>query len=122
MNCAKNEGWGKRKMKRIKTNEEWLKILEQSKEQPLLILKFSMTCVSSISALKEFKALDTALPKYLVIVQRERDVSNAIAQDLGVKHESPQLLILKEGKGIWQATHYKIKRPLLAEAIDTYVL
>lgn len=109
-------------MKRIKTSEEWLEILEQSREQPLLILKFSMTCVSSISALKEFKALNTALPKYLVIVQIERDVSNAIARDLGVKHESPQLLILKEGKAIWQATHYKVKRSLLAEAINTYVL
>lgn len=109
-------------MKRIKTSEEWLEILEQSREQPLLILKFSMTCVSSISALKEFKALNTALPKYLVLVQIERDVSNAIARDLGVKHESPQLLILKEGKAIWQATHYKVKRSLLAEAINTYVL
>lgn len=79
-----------------------------------------MTCVSSISALKEFKALDTALPKYLVIVQKERDVSNVIAQDLGVKHESPQFLILKEKKAIWQATHYKVKCQRIVEAIDTY--
>ena len=109
-------------MERIKTNEEWQKLLEQSKEQPLLLMKFSLTCVSSISALKEFKALETELPKYLVIVQKERAVSNAIERDLGVRHESPQLLILKDGKGIWQATHYKIKRPLLSEAINTYVL
>lgn len=108
-------------MERITTNEDWRTLLEQSTEQPFLVLKFSMTCISSISALKEFKALDTELPKYLVIVQRERAVSNAIARDLGVKHESPQLLILKEGRGVWQATHYKIKRSLLSEAIHTYV-
>ncbi|MET4561201.1 bacillithiol system redox-active protein YtxJ [Lysinibacillus parviboronicapiens] len=108
-------------MQRIKTNEDWGKILKQSKEQPILLLKFSMTCISSISALKEFKALNTDLPKYLVIVQLERDVSNFIENDLGVKHESPQFLILLNEKGIWQATHYKIKRTLLTEAIHTYV-
>jgi len=52
----------------------------------------------------------------------DKQVSNAIEQDLGVKHESPQLLILKDGKGIWQATHYHIKKTLLTDAINTYVL
>ncbi len=77
--------------------------------------------MSSIAAIKEYKALITKLPKYLVIVQMDRVVSNAIAGDLQVKHESPQLLILQDGKGIWQATHDKIKQPLLVEAIKQYV-
>ena len=51
----------------------------------------------------------------------DRPVSNAIEKDLGVKHESPQLLILKDGKGIWQATHYKTKKTLLNDAINTYI-
>lgn len=108
-------------MQRIKTSEEWRKIVKQSREQPILLLKFSMTCISSITALKEFKALDTHLSKYLVIVQMERDVSNIIEKDLSVKHESPQFLIMMNGRGIWQATHYKIKRTLLTDAINTYV-
>ena len=77
--------------------------------QTLSCVKISMTCISSISALKEYKELQTELPKYLVIVQMDRVISNAIACDLQVKHESPQLIILQGGKGIWQATHYKIK-------------
>jgi len=108
-------------MQRIKTNEQWREVLQQSKHKPCLMLKFSMTCISSISALKEFKALETNLPKYLVIVQKDRDISNIIEKELKVKHESPQLLILKDGKGIWQATHYKIKKALLSEAISMYV-
>lgn len=108
-------------MKRITSVEDWRKLLERSKEYPFLLLKFSMTCVSSVSAMKEFRALETALSKYIIIVQKDRLVSNAVAKDLGVKHESPQLLILKDGKGIWQATHYKIKKSLLKEAINTYV-
>ncbi|KPN95650.1 bacillithiol system redox-active protein YtxJ [Lysinibacillus sp. ZYM-1] len=108
-------------MQRIRTLDGWRDILEQSCEKPCLVLKISMTCLSSISALKEVKLFVTELPKYLVIVQKEREVSDAIARDLRVKHESPQLLILRDGKGIWQATHYKIKQPLLAEGLKQYV-
>ncbi|WP_155592557.1 bacillithiol system redox-active protein YtxJ [Lysinibacillus cavernae] len=108
-------------MQRIRTIDNWKEILERSRSKACLVLKFSMTCISSISALKEFKALATDLPKYLVIVQMDRVVSNAIACDIQVKHESPQLLILQDGKGIWQATHYKIKQPLLVDGIKQYV-
>ncbi|WP_342442310.1 bacillithiol system redox-active protein YtxJ [Lysinibacillus sp. FSL K6-0075] len=108
-------------MQRIMTLDNWSEVLEQSKLKPCLVLKISMTCISSISALKEYKALQTKLPKYLVIVQMDRVVSNAIACDLQVKHESPQLIILQGKKGIWQATHYKIKQPLLVAAIEQYV-
>ena len=108
-------------MKRITSIEAWRELLEKSKEQPFLLFKFGMTCSSSLSALKELRELETELPKYMVTVQVDRLVSNAIEKDLGVKHESPQLLILKGGKGIWQATHHKIKKALLNEAIHTYV-
>ena len=108
-------------LKRIKSVEAWRELLEKSKEQPCLLFKFSMTCVSSLSAKKQLQSLETELPIYMVVVQMDRPVSNAIEKDLGVKHESPQLLILKDGKGIWQATHYKIKKTLLNNAINTYI-
>ena len=109
-------------MKRIKSIEVWRELLEKSKEQPFLLFKFSLTCLSSLSAKKELQSLETELPIYMVVVQMDRQVSNAVENDLGVKHESPQLLILKDGKGIWQATHYHIKKTLLNDAINTYVL
>ncbi|MCZ2260057.1 bacillithiol system redox-active protein YtxJ [Sporosarcina sp. G11-34] len=108
-------------MKRISSVEAWRELLEKSNEQPFLLFKFSMTCVSSLSAKKELQSLETELPIYMVVVQMDRPVSNVIETDLGVKHESPQLLILKDGKGIWQATHYKIKKKLLQDAINTYI-
>lgn len=107
-------------LKRVKTIEEWRQLLAGSNEQPALLFKFSMTCVSSITAQKELKKLTTTLPIYIVLVQPEREVSNAIEADLGVKHESPQLLLLKGGRGVWQATHYHIKKRIVAEAIELY--
>lgn len=108
-------------MKRITSIEAWRELLENSKEQPFLLFKYSKTCLSSLSAIKVLRALETELPKYIVIVQEDRLVSNTIEKDLGVKHESPQLLILKDKKGIWQATHYKIKKHLIYEALNMYV-
>ncbi|MCZ2259919.1 bacillithiol system redox-active protein YtxJ [Sporosarcina sp. G11-34] len=108
-------------MKRIKSIEAWRALLEKSKEQPFLLFKLSMTCFSSLSAKKELQALKTELPIHIVIVQMDRKVSNAIETDLGVKHESPQLLIVKDGKGIWQATHYHINKSVLIDAIEMYV-
>ena len=108
-------------MKRIKTIEAWRGLLEKSGEQPFLLFKISMTCSSSLTAKKELEALETELPIYVVFVQMDREVSNVIESDLGVKHESPQLLILKDGKGIWQATHYHIKKSVISDAIEMYV-
>lgn len=108
-------------MKRIKTIAAWESVLEKSKEEPLIIFKLSMTCFSSLTAKKELQTLQTKLPIYIVIVQMDRKVSKAIEEDLGVKHETPQLLILKDGKGIWQATHYHIKQAIVTEAIETYI-
>lgn len=108
-------------MKRIKTREDWHKILETSKEQPFLLFKLSMTCFSSLSAKKELQTLETDLPIYIVIVQMDRAVSNAIEQDLAVKHETPQLLLLEDGRGIWQATHNHIKKSIIHDAIITYL-
>lgn len=108
-------------MKRLKTIEEWQTLLEKSDEQPFLLFKLSITSLSSVSAKKEMESLVTDLPRYVVIVQLDRKVSNAVELDTGVKHETPQLLIIKGKKAIWQATHYHIKRSTVLDAIETYV-
>ncbi|MHA6260763.1 bacillithiol system redox-active protein YtxJ [Sporosarcina sp. CAU 1771] len=107
-------------MKRIKSVEEWQTLLDNSTEQPFLLFKLSMTCFSSITAKKELQALETDLPIYVVIVQMDKKVSKTIEIDLEVKHESPQLLILKNGRAVWQATHYHIKKSVVEEAVESY--
>ncbi len=109
------------RMKQLKTLDDWYDILNEAEHRPLILFKFSATCVASVSAYKEMNELKSDLPIYLIIVQNARDVSNAIEADLGVRHESPQVLIMNNGRAIWQATHYKIKAKEIDEAIDQYV-
>ncbi len=107
-------------MNRLKTIKEWNALLENSDGQPLLLFKLSVTSLSSVTAKKEMESLVTELPIYVVIVQMDKKISNAVEADTGVKHETPQVLIIKDKKAIWQATHYQIKRSIVLDAIETY--
>ncbi len=107
-------------MQQIKTIKEWDEIKLQGQKNPMIIFKISLTCASSVSALKEMKKLKSDIQVYLVIVQTSREVSNAIEKELLVQHHSPQVLILNKGKAVWQATHYKIKLQAVTEAIQLY--
>ncbi|MCM3758552.1 thioredoxin family protein [Sporosarcina aquimarina] len=108
-------------MKRLKTIEEWRMLLEKSDEQPFLLFKLSMTSLSSVTAKKEMESLVTDIPRYVVISQLDKKVSNAVELDTSVKHETPQLLIIKGKKAIWQATRYQINQSVVLDAIATYV-
>ena len=50
----------------------------------------------------------------MVTVQTHRDVSNAVARKLGVRHETPQALLIREGRVVWSASHFRVT----AEAVD----
>lgn len=108
-------------MKELQTSNEWHDLLEQSKEAPLFILKHSTTCPVSAAAYREFEAFATDLPKYFIKIQDNRALSNEIESDLGIRHESPQLFLLKDGQGLWQATHYAISKSKISKAVEEYV-
>jgi bacillithiol system protein YtxJ len=53
----------------------------------------------------------------LITVQEARDVSNEIALRTGVPHETPQLLILRNGEVVFSASHFQVKAATVAEAL-----
>lgn len=109
-------------MKQIKTIEAWEEIIEQSKQSPQIVFKFSATCVVSPPAHKQMSKFmkKSDVPVHLVIVQTDPLISSQIEKDLGVRHESPQVLILSKGRAVWQATHYLIKEKEVRKAIELY--
>jgi thioredoxin 1 len=50
----------------------------------------------------------------MVTVQTHREVSNAVAARLGVRHETPQALIVRGGRVVWSASHFRVT----AKAVD----
>lgn len=93
--------------------EAMLNTLEQNSfEKPVVIFKHSTRCsISSVAKRRLERAWD--LPKedvdiYYLDLIRYRPISNQIASQFGVKHESPQLILLKDGKVIHHSSHNMI--------------
>ncbi|MEM6895236.1 MAG: bacillithiol system redox-active protein YtxJ [Bacteroidota bacterium] len=83
-------------------------IQERSHETPQLIFKHSTTCGISRMVLNMFTGsfdVSQKVDLYLLDLLSHRDVSNAVASHLGVFHESPQLLIIKNGEVVFHTSH-----------------
>ncbi|MDX9974936.1 MAG: bacillithiol system redox-active protein YtxJ [FCB group bacterium] len=111
-------------MKEISTLDEWQEILEASGQHAVFLFKHSTTCPISASArdkVNEFltRATENGIPPFhLIRVIESRPISNKIEADLGVRHQSPQLILLKEKKAVWSASHYGIQGDKIREAIQ----
>lgn len=107
-------------MREIFTTEQWDDLLDQSNEVPILLMKHSSTCPISLAAFDAFQRVETDLPKYYLIVQKSKPLSREIERDMQIRHESPQLFLMKNGNVVWQATHYSIREPAITQAIQEH--
>lgn len=97
-------------------------LLQASHQQPVLFFKHSNTCGISSRAFGEFQkylATDASatVNNALIVVQTAREVSNQLANITGVEHESPQAILVHEGKAVWDESHLAIKSDRLIEAV-----
>jgi bacillithiol system protein YtxJ len=90
-------------------------LADRSKERPVVIFKHSLTCPISSAAYDQMAEFDGEVA--LVEVQRAREVSREIESRLGVAHESPQVIVLSNGKVAWNASHFKITADAVAAAV-----
>jgi len=74
-----------------------------------IIFKHSIRCSISLMAKRRLEMdkdhLPTELPLYFLDLIRYRELSQQIAQDFQVHHESPQLLVIKDGECILDQSH-----------------
>ena len=86
--------------------------IAESCERPVLLFKHSRTCGISHGALDELQAhvarnAGSAAYK-LITVQSHRGISDEAAMRLGVRHETPQAILLRDGRPVWKASHFSI--------------
>ena len=87
----------------------------RSKERAVVIFKHSLTCPISAAAYDEMTAFDGEVA--LLEVQRSRELSQEIEDRLGVVHESPQVIVLRNGQVVWNASHFRITADAVAGAV-----
>lgn len=102
----------------IKTSsrEELDELFEKSSEQPVFLFKHSLTCPISSGVFEIVSGINADV--YLVVVQHSRDISNEIAERTGIRHQSPQAIIVKDGKPIYNASHYDVTAQEIEQILD----
>lgn len=107
--------------KPLQSLSELDRIEKESYNKPVLIFKHSTRCSVSRMAVKQFEADYTIDPdkmdSYFLDLLNFRSVSNEIATKFFVEHESPQVLLIKDGKCIYHTSHSDID----AEALKTMI-
>lgn len=96
-------------------------IVNQSSETPVLIFKHSTRCSISRFALKNFEAEyaieEEKLKPYFLDLLEHRNISNEIASRFGVMHQSPQVIVIKDGKAIYNTSHSDIDAGKVKERV-----
>jgi bacillithiol system protein YtxJ len=90
----------------INSTEQLDELFKKSNENPIVLFKHSLTCPISAGVHQEISSADADIN--MVIMQRARNVSDEIAKRTGIRHESPQAIILKNGKVVYHAAHYDV--------------
>jgi bacillithiol system protein YtxJ len=89
---------------------------------PRLIFKHSPTCGISNQAFTEvsvFAGTHPELPIFLVDVLAQRGLSQQIAVELGVRHASPQVILVAGGQPLWNASHRGVTAQAIEHALGT---
>lgn len=104
------------------TDEETLDtIAEESHEVTVAILKHSTSCGISRMVLRQFEQEynieEGRIKLYFLDLLNYRSVSNKIASKFNVPHESPQLIIIKNGKVVYDASHSEVSATSLPQFV-----
>lgn len=107
----------------LANNEDWAHARAQSEEQPILLFKHSSACPVSAKANREMQRLAESgtLPVYKLVVQKSRAVSNEIANELDIRHETPQAIVLDDRTATFHTSHFDVTAETLRDAVSSSV-
>jgi bacillithiol system protein YtxJ len=93
--------------------DDWL---SRSAGKPVILFKHSNSCMISSRARRQMEKLEK--PVGIVTVQKARPLSNEIENRFGLRHETPQVLIVRDGKLAWSASHFRVTADAVSQAVE----
>ena len=106
---------------KLTETEQLKEIIALSEEKPVVIFKHSTRCSVSRMVLKQFETdweLQQQATPYFLDLLVNRTLSNLVSSHFGVEHQSPQVLVIKGGKAIFNTSHESIDAGRLKELIN----
>ena len=105
----------------ISTTQEADGVINASNEKTQVILKHSNSCGVSFFAKKGIDSIPAVdlqnVDMYIVDVIRDRNLAYYLADRFSIRHESPQLLVIKDEKLIWHGSHNAVNSENLLQAL-----
>ena len=103
---------------RIDDHAKLESLLTDSSQKPVIVFKHSNACSISARAYREMEQLGDQVN--ILEVQTAREVSRELANLTGVRHETPQVIILRDGKAVWNASHFDVKAADVLKAVESH--
>src|ERR1700741_4613655 len=92
-------------------------LLTDSTKKPVIVFKHSNACSISARAYREMEKVDGV---NILEVQSARAVLNEFATLTGVRHETTQVIILRDGKAAWNASHFDVFSADVVKAVESH--
>jgi len=83
--------------------------------RPTALFLHDPGCPISRAAYRQMARLGDEIP--LVDVRRAHGLSRVVEERSGVRHESPQVIVLRQGRAVWSASHYAITTQAVTDAL-----
>jgi bacillithiol system protein YtxJ len=106
----------------LTTPIEFDRALRESQDRPVVIFKHSPRCSVSAFALGSYRKLAEGAGKdalfAVVDVLEARALSDEIARQTGVRHQTPQAFVLRDGRVVWSGSHWDITDDAIRRALE----
>jgi len=108
--------------KEITCSQELGQIIDESCQHQIILFKHSTTCPISSRAWREVQnfikeSSDEVLVGMIKVIE-SRSVSNQVTEELGLKHQSPQVLFVRDRQVLWYASHQEVTQANLKKALE----
>lgn len=114
--------WGRRKrVTRARFAEQTAvddldRLVQESEMRPVLLYLHDPYCALNRMTLRRVESVDWDVA--LVDVSVSHELKRAIESRTGVRHASPQVLVLRDGEATWHASHLGITTEAIEQALD----
>ncbi len=89
---------------------------DRSADEPVVFFNFDRHCVFNVAAYRQMESIDT--PVCLVDVTRDHEVKTLLATLTGVRHESPQVVVVYHRRVVWSGSHGAITSAKVTRAVS----
>jgi len=109
-------------LRTISTLDDLESAIAISSDRPSVIFKHSPACGLSAQAFESVRELlnhgTTNANWFLLSVRGSRALSSVVATRFGIRHESPQALVLSGGKLVWHGSHFRAMSSAIVAALE----